>query len=115
MDFYREPTYGGFPRAAPAAPPSPAPGTIKTMIERFRHGEPMSRAERERLREEGGQSQEFWWRSSDPGSAALGQRADGYPEHHRRGSVDRFGGAAPLRAFSSHGDARCAGANSGGT
>lgn len=102
MDHYREPTFGGFPRAAHAVPPSP-PATIKGMIERFRHGEPLPRAERERIREESGQSPEFWWRASDPGVASKAHDASAYHAHQHKDAFhaqqhgdgnDRFGPAA---------------------
>ena len=101
---HREPTFGGYPRIALAAPSeSPPPGTIKGMIDRFRHAEPMSRADREKSREENGQSSEFWWRSSDPGSAP-GAHLLSHP-NQRRGSSDRFGPAAPIGTIK-HGDTR---------
>lgn len=91
MDPYREPTFGGFPRA-----------TVRSMIDRFRHGEPMSRAERERTREDNGQqSPEFWWRVSDPGSGAPSLH-----DHHRRSSIDGHHPVAAVRTH--HENTRCA-------
>ncbi len=85
------------PAPAPAATaaatgPAPSHGTvIKSMVERFRYGSPLSRAERAKLRETGSAS-DFWWKkegaAGPSGSASASANV----------SVTEAGGAASQAA-----------------
>jgi hypothetical protein len=111
------------PAAAPAATTTNATASttaggathgkvIKSMVERFRYGSPLSRAERAKMRESGEGSADFWWKregvagagsvdSSFVAGAAPTDTNNGAQQQPSSGSVAGGAPADPNASFAS--------------